>query len=65
MSNVNVAKFQIVQMYDAHWTRYLIEAGMLDYADMLDDFMRDQDSLSDAKVIKLRDYMASCAAQKD
>ncbi|HRH76074.1 MAG TPA: hypothetical protein PK129_01910 [Cellvibrionaceae bacterium] len=65
MDTAQVARFQIVQMYDNDWPRDLREAGHPLYADWLELFIEDQDSITDNQAIKLRDFMASATFERD
>jgi len=62
---IGVAMFQIVQMYDTDWPRDMRESGNSDMADLLESFMRDNDSITLVDVLHLRDFMAGCVMQRD
>ena len=62
---IGVAMFQIVQMYDSEWPRDMREAGQHEMADLLESFIRDEDSITLVDVLHLRDYMAGCVMQRD
>lgn len=62
---IGVAMFQIVQMYDAEWPRDMRESGQHEMADLLESFIRDNDSITMVDVLHLRDFMAGCAIQRD
>jgi len=62
---IGVAMFQIVQMYDTDWPRDMREAGHSEMADLLESFIRDNDSITLVDVLHLRDFMAGCVMQRD
>ena len=62
---IGVAMFQIVQMYDEDSPRDMREAGQHEMADLLESFIRDEDSITLVDVLHLRDYMAGCVMQRD
>jgi len=62
---IGVAMFQIVQMYDIDWPRDMREAGHAEMADLLESFIRDNDSITLVDVLHLRDFMAGCVMQRD
>ena len=64
MQKLNVAKMQIVQMYDAEWPDDLRSSGHHVYALLLERFIADQDSI-DEHVLMLRDFMAASMYQGD
>ncbi len=65
MNTAQVARFQIVQMYDADWPRDLREAVHPLYADWLELFIDDPDGITDEQAVKLRDFMASATFERD
>ncbi len=62
---IGVAMFQIVQMYDNEWITDMRATGNHEYADLLESFMRDNDSITIVDVLHLRDFMAGCIMQRD
>jgi len=62
---IGVAMFQIVQMYDTDWPRDMREAGHSEMADLLESFIRDNDSITLVDVLHLRDFMAGCVMHRD
>lgn len=64
MASVNVALFQIVQMYEAHWPHSLIDAGYHDEAKALAEFMAGRE-IADSMALRLRDIMAGAMMERD
>jgi len=64
MASVNVALFQIVQMYDQDWPADLIACGYHAEADALAEIM-DGREVADDMALKLRDIMAGAMFAKD
>ena len=65
LDGIGVAMFQIVQMYDCDWPSDLRDAGQHEYADLLESFIADNDSITLVDVLHLRDFMAGCVMQRD
>jgi hypothetical protein len=63
MASVNVALFQIVQMYDNEWPDDLRSCGYHDEADALERFIRTND-MPDDMALNLRDIMAGAGKEK-
>lgn len=62
---IGVAIFQIVQMYDKEWPRDMREAGHSEIAELLESFIRDNNSITLVDTLNLRDFMAGCVMQRD
>jgi|GEM_PF-6194352 len=64
MASVNVALFQIVQMYDSEWPADLTACGYHAEAAVLADIMAGNE-VADDMALKLRDIMAGAMFAKD
>lgn len=64
MASVNVALFQIVQLYEPDWPQDLIDFGYHDEAKALAEVMAGRE-IPDKMALKLRDIMAGAVMQRD